>query len=411
MPMKLKFLSLGLLILLLGLPGGCAQDLSQPKLDGAIPLVRVLLLDDVEQVTLRATHPPTVVASSDGIKRRLNVSSGTPVRIVLAGQTWKIGNAEAGQGELTIIPAYDGTVSINNKAYRGQYRLVPQGKGRFDLVNDVDIDSYLKSVISKELYTHWDIETYRAQAIVARTYALYEARTSSVASHFDLFDDQRSQVYGGIQAETPKSQAAVDHTAGIVLAYGPRGHERIFKAYFSSTCGGISQSAADAFGDQWSEPLSDHVDQGLCSAAPRFNWGPITISRKELTRRIRLWGERRQNPVARVGTIARIDSEPNRWGRPVRFYLTDDRGIRYMLRSEELRHAVNTDAADDKTRLPSSFVKVIVDDQNVHFVEGHGHGHGVGMCQWAAQRRAEMGMPHEDIALSAYPGAILVRAY
>ena len=411
MPMRPSILIVGMLILLLGLPGGCAKDLSQPRLDGGAPLVRVRLLDNQEQVTLSVTHPPTVVASGDGVRRRLNLASTTPVRIVMAGQSWKIGNADAGSGELTITPAFDGTVSINGKAYRGQYRLVPRGSSRFDVVNDVDIDGYLKSVVPRELYAHWDVETYRAQAIVARTYALYEARTGSLAEHFDLFDDERSQVYGGMADETTNSQAAVEHTAGIVLAYGPRGHERIFKAYFSSTCGGISQSAADAFGDPWSEPLSDHVDQGLCSNAPRFNWGPITVSRAELSRRIRLWGERRQNPVARIATVARIDSEPNRWGRPVRFYLTDDRGVRFMLRSEEMRHAANTDVRDDKSRLPSSFVKVIADEQNIRFIEGHGHGHGVGMCQWGAQRRAEMGMSHEDIALSAYPGAVLVRAY
>jgi len=411
MPMIFRTCVLGLLLLLLAVPAGCSSDLSQPRLDGAVPLVRVRLLEGVDHVTLTATHPPVVMASSDQVQRRLNVSSGTRVRIALVNDTWKIGNVDAGQGELAIIPAYDGTVSINDKAYRGRYRLVPRGGGRFDVVNDVDIDGYLKSVVSKELYSHWDIETYRAQAIVARTYALYEARTASISDHFDLFDDQRSQVYGGIAAETRKSQTAVDDTAGIVLAYGPRGHERIFKAYFSSTCGGISQSAADAFGDRWIEPLTDQVDQGLCSSAPKFNWGPVVIPRDELTRRIRLWGERRQHPVVRMGKLVRIDSEPNRWGRPVRFYLTDDRGVRYMLRSEELRHAVNTDAPDDSTRLPSSFVKPLTDGEMIRFIEGHGHGHGVGMCQWAAERRARMGMRHEDIVLLAYPGAILVRAY
>src|SRR5690606_21522328 len=195
------------------------------------PLVRVRLLENVDHVMLSATHPPVVVASSDQVQRRLNVNSGTRIRIVLVDGTWKIGNVDAGQGELSIVPAYDGAVTINDKAYRGRYRLVPRGGGRFDLVNDVDIDGYLKSVVSKELYSHWDVETYRAQAIVARTYALYGARTASLSDHFDLFDDQRSQVYGGMAAETRKSQAAVDDTAGIVLAYGPKGHERIFKAY------------------------------------------------------------------------------------------------------------------------------------------------------------------------------------
>ena len=76
---------------------------------------------------------------------------------------------------------------------------------------------------------------------------------------------------------------------------------------------------------------------------------------------------------------------------------------------EEMRFATNTDAGERV--LPSSFFKIVNDPQNIQFVEGHGHGHGVGMCQWAAQRRAELGMRHEDIVIAAYPGSVLVRAY
>lgn len=408
--MGVKLASLILLLLLLVLPGGCTQNLTQPRLDGAVPLVRVRLIEGVDQITLSASHAPTVTASGDNVPRRLNIESGASVRIVLAGSDWRIGNVGAGRGVLTIVPAYDGTVSINGKPYRGQYRLVPVGPGRFDVVNDVDIDGYLKSVISKELYKDWDLEAYKAQAIVARTYALYESKTASESKHFDLYPDERSQVYGGLSAETSKSQTAVDATAGVVVAHGPPGQERIFKAYFSSACGGISQSAADAFGDRWSEPLSDQVDQGLCSASPRFNWGPIVVPKAELTRRVVKWGRERGNPVGRMGTITRMDAETNRWGRPVRYYLTDNKGVRYMLRSEEFRHAANTDAPE-KQRLPSSFFKIVNDPQNIRFVEGHGHGHGVGMCQWATQRRAELGMRHEDMVIASYPGSVLVRAY
>lgn len=406
----MRFASLALLLVLLLLPGGCSQNLTQPRLDGTVPIVRVRIIDGVEQVTLAASHAPTVTATSDNIPRRLNINPGSSVRIALRGRDWQIGNVGAGHGVLTIIPAYDGTVSINGKPYRGQYRLVPVGPGRFDVVNDVDIDGYLKSVVPKELYRDWDLEAYKAQAIVARTYALYEAKTASQGRHFDLFPDERSQVYGGLSAETSKSQSAVEATAGVVVAHGPLGHERIFKAYFSSSCGGISQSAADAFGDRWSEPLSDQVDQGLCSASPRFNWGPIVVPKAELTRRIVKWGTDRGNPIARMGALTRIDAEANRWGRPVRYYLTDNKNVRYMLRSEELRHAANTDAPSSQ-RLFSSFFKIVNDPANIRFVEGRGHGHGVGMCQWATQRRAELGMRHEDMVIASYPGSVLVRAY
>ena len=263
----------------------------------------------------------------------------------------------------------------------------------------------------------WDEETYKAQAIVARTYALYEVKAAGSRSHFDLNPDQRSQVYGGLGAETAKSRAAVTTTSGVVAAYGPAGRERIFKAYFSSCCGGVSQSAVDAFGDGYIEPLADQNNQSLCSAAPRFNWGPIAVRKDELTRRFRLWGQRRSEPgkppraEADMAMVYSISVQKyNRFGRPTRFMITDMRGTRFSWTGEEIRTAVNTDAPAGST-LYSSYFKIIPEPDQILFVDGHGHGHGVGMCQWCAQRRAEGGMRHEDIVLAAYPKAKLVRAY
>jgi stage II sporulation protein D len=410
-PMKLPILALGALLGLLFLPGGCTQTLTQPQLDGRTPMVRVRIVEAAPDATLTASHPPTVSVSSNNTLRRLNVAPGTPVRVALAGNSWRIGNADVGHGILTIDPAYDGTVAINGSAYRGRYRLVPTSDGRFDVVNDVDIDSYLKSVVSKELYARWHPETYRAQAIIARTYALYESKTTNEGKHFDLHADQRSQVYGGINAETDKSREAVEATAGVVVAAGRQGQERIFKAYFSSACGGVSQTATDAFGDRPNAVFREQSDQGLCSGSPKYNWGPVVLPKAEVTRRLKAWGKAKGNPVQSMKMLSRIDIEPNPLGRPVRFYLTDSSETRFMLRSEEMRHSMNFAAPNDATSLPSSFFKIVNDPANIHFVEGHGHGHGVGMCQWASQRRAEQGMRHEDIVLVAYPGSVLVRAY
>ena len=100
-----------------------------------------------------------------------------------------------------------------------------------------------------------------------------------------------------------KSRRAVEDTAGIVVAYGPPGEEKIFKTYFSACCGGITQSAADAFGEAYVVPLSDQDVQGLCRQAPRFNWGPIEISKAELTRRLRLYGQRRDRGVRSMAEL------------------------------------------------------------------------------------------------------------
>ncbi len=236
-----------------------------------------------------------------------------------------------------------------------------------------------------------------------------KARTAPQGRPFDLYDDQRSQVYGGIGAETDKSRRAVDETAGVVLVYGPPGNEKIFKAYFSSCCGGISQSAADAFGDPYIPPLSDQNNHSLCSASPKFNWGPVAISKTELTHRIRAWGVKRNRPEKGMAELSRIDIQAvNRWGRPTRFLITDAAGNRYSLSGEELRWAVNTNGTE-ATRLYSSFFKLINDPDVVRFVDCHGNGHGVGLCQWCAEARAEAGMRHEDIVLAAFQRAKLVR--
>jgi len=400
---------LGLLIF--ALPMGCSQTTGTRDV-GGIPVVRVRVLENIQQVTIAASTKPIIQFTSDKSTKQLNLEGGASTNIALAPTgAWRVGDLTLGGGEMHIVPQREGSVSVNGTSYRGNYRLVPIGGGAFDVVNDVDLEGYLKSVLPKELPALWDINTYKAQAIVARTYALFVTKTASQARHFDLHNDQRSQVYGGLGVETSKSREAVDTTRGIVVAFGAPGKEKIFKAYFSSCCGGITQSAADAFGDSYIPPLSDQDVQSLCNASTRFSWGPVVIRKDELTRRLRLFGARRDRPEKDLATIAQVDVlQTNRYGRPVRFVVTDVRGQRYSLSGEELRWAVNTDAAQGST-LYSSFVKTINDPDVVRFVDGHGWGHGVGMCQWCAQRRAELTMSPEDIVLTAFQRSVLRKAY
>jgi stage II sporulation protein D len=407
--------------------GGCSTDrpgvVTAPhappppsRADSAhpVPDVRVRLLTAQTQVALTAAAAPLAQVGSNPRPMRLEMPAGASINLTLAGGEWRLGTLRLGSGTLLMQQAGDGTLAINGQRYRGQYRFVPVGAEAFDVVNELDVEGYLKGVLPRELPRTWHPQTYQAQAVAARTYALYVVRAEvPAARHWDLHPDQRSQVYGGLGAETLVSREAVEATRGIVLAHGPAGQPRIFKTYFSSCCGGITQSASDAFGERYSEPLSDQNAHAMCSASPRFNWGPIVIDREELTDRFRAWGARRNRPEKDMALIARIDIQAtNRFGRPVRFVVTDARGARYSLNGEEIRWAINTDAPP-QTTVYSSFFKIVNDSgsDQIRFVDGHGWGHAVGMCQWCAQRRAELGMPHEDILRRAYPGAVLVRAY
>ncbi len=226
-------------------------------------------------------------------------------------------------------------------------------------------------------------------------------------------------MYGGINGETSKSRQAVAATSGVVLTYGP-GDGTIFKAYFSSCCGGVTQAASDAFpGEPYIPPLGEQSHGACCNGSKYFNWGPITIRKTELTRRIHLWSERRSRELGRaiselnIAGVYRIDLQGvNRYGRPNRVLVTDTRGVQYSWPAEQLRSAMNTDAPPGPT-LPSSYCKINGDpnSDSVTFYEGHGFGHGVGMCQWCAEARAAEGQNFAQILVDAYPQAKMVRAY
>ena len=413
-----------LLALLAALLNGCSTNLNRNTAASRPPLIRVRLLLGQEQLTIIASQPPVYRTESDPTPHLLALPRNSPVVITLTAGGWRIGATILGSGVLTIQPAVEGSVAIapmptaadkqpTARTYRGDFRLVPVPQSKFDVINQVDIEGYLAGVLPRELPRGWHEETYKAQAIVARTYALYE-KGYGTGRYWDVFSDERSQVYGGMIDETDKSRSAVNQTQGVVVAFGSEGQERIFKAYYSSCCGGISQDASEVFGESPNGPMPAQNNHAACNASPRFNWGPVVISKVELTRRIQAWGIAKKKAVKDIGPIKEVALQSlNLFGRPTRFSITDAKGFLYSLPAEEFRGACNWDS--DKTTPPaklfSSFVKVITDTDSIRFVEGHGLGHGVGLCQWCSENYADQGWHDVDIIMAAYPHAVLVKAY
>jgi stage II sporulation protein D len=401
----------GILMLAIGFPSGCSQDIKPTDFSGKTPVLRVLLLQSQSTCKITAIESPSIRLAGFASSRRVDIPPGTPINISYTSAGWQMGSASLGAGEMTLIPSYEGSVSIAGHAYRGRFRFVPHGAGLFDVVNDVDVEGYLKGVLPGEMFANFADEAYKAQAVVARTYAIYEKQMHSPGSEFDLYDDERSMMYNGLGAETTKSVLAVDQTRGVVVAYGSPGSERIFKAYFSSCCGGAGQSANEAFGDPVTPPLSATAAGSLCSGSPRFLWPTVTVTKSDLTSRIKHYAQIHNMPEKDIAAITSINiMSVNAVGRPVLFTITDAKNRRYAIVGEELRRAVNTDSTP-KTKLWSSYFQLDNQPNEIRFVNGHGFGHGVGMCQWCAEKRAELGTGFREIVLLSYPQSTLVTAY
>ena len=141
-------------------------------------------------------------------------------------------------------------VRVGDKYYRGEIHLTLNARGQINVVNAVPLEHYLRGVVPMELSPglYPAIEALKAQAVAARTYALTKLNQSR-DTDFDLRDDTRSQVYGGISAEQEMTNRAIEETRGVVAFYtGEDGTDSPIEALYTANCGGQTENNEVIFG-------------------------------------------------------------------------------------------------------------------------------------------------------------------
>lgn len=322
---------------------------------------------------------------------------------------------------MRVVSSTGSPVIFNGRTYPGAIVLVPinhpQGRatGKMDVVNHVLMESYLPGVIECELYSSWAPQTFRAAAIAARSYAVFESSLNRL-KHYDLESTVASQAYGG-QSRNPKALGAVEQTRGQLLAY----RNRIVPAFYSSACGGLSQDAKAAFtwlrGMPDIPPIRGRSHGAWCKDSDKYRWGPIIITKVALTQRFSQWGRIKGHPIKKLRAIRDIRVHTvNRVGRPTAFSVSDIAGMTYILGPEQFRFACNFRAPGlgnpgKGQTLYSSHVRIKTDTLAVTFYDGRGFGHGVGLCQFGAQGLAKKGYSAYSILHFYYPQSEIVQAY
>ena len=163
-------------------------------------------------------------------------------RLGLVGPRWRTFDPAA-QRLVFVAPAGQ-HLTAGGRPYRGVLEAFLSRGGEVVLVNELNLEDYLRGVVPEELGpAAWpEIEALKAQAVAARTYALGN-RGQYAEEGYDLCDTPRCQVYGGMGSEHPLSDRAVRETAGEFLAYG----DRPINALYTSTCGGHTEDASVVF--------------------------------------------------------------------------------------------------------------------------------------------------------------------
>ena len=210
----------------------------------------------------------------------------TGTRNVSPGVTYRVSSSGAGQvalyrgakrlatfsGPLQVVPAPGSVLSLGGVGqYRGLLEFRPTPFGGLNTVNVIPLEQYVAGVVARESPSSWPLEALKAQAVAARTYAI---TTSKAGAGFDQYADTRSQVYGGVAAETASTNAAVAGTRGQVVTYDGRP----VVTYFFSTSGGRTENVENSFLGSQPEPWLKSVKDPYDGVSPKHRWKPVRMT-------------------------------------------------------------------------------------------------------------------------------------
>ena len=369
------------------------------------PTIRVMVAQDVARVEIQSDAQVTVstlegqyltvptpvvlaitargvtVNSTSLVSERISIQSPTGQLTVLTVQVNGGGAKVAPNGGVSIAGAVG---ALTRWQVRGGLHVWQRGRGLL-VVNDVEIEDYVMGVVPGEVNAGWHSEVLKAQAVAARTYALYQ-RTLSAGREYDVVAGTQDQVYQGTKGVDERVARAVESTRGVVVSH----HGRPIYAAFSSTAAGPTEDALNV----WSKdlPYLRGVDCPFDANSPYYRWR-VSVPFDKLEHSLRQIG-------LPVGTIASLTPFGySRAGRVTRLRVLHSQG-ELILRGEDLRKVVGY------STLPSTRFDIETVAQDVIFT-GFGSGHGVGMCQWGAKQLAELGYPFQTILAYYYPGTEL----
>ncbi|MBF2017518.1 MAG: SpoIID/LytB domain-containing protein [Rivularia sp. T60_A2020_040] len=342
-------------------------------------IMRVAIERDVDKVKVGSS---TAAIVKDGSGRSLGKLPGReayyaqPVPGGVALDKWK-------SALFWIEPEGKGFVYIGDRWYRGRTLVIPTQKG-LTAVNWVDLEEYLYSVLGGEMDARWHPEALKAQAIAARSYALYRRERQQTNPLFDVGrTPDKWQIYKGVIAEDPKIYAAVDATAGQVLTH----NNQIIESVFHACSGGHTENVEDVWGNSlpYLRAVPD-FDLNTTSTSNRCKWQQ-SFSSTEISQKFPEIGSVQEMKLVELSPFNSVK----------KLQIIGEKGIK-ELKGEQVRTTL---------KLNSTRFTVNKQQDGTFVLNGLGWGHGLGMSQYGASYLANQGYNHLQILNHYYKNVAL----
>lgn len=246
----------------------------------------------------------------------------------------------------------------------------------------MNLEDYLVGVVAAEMPASFHEEALKAQAVAARSYALYKINNSN--KEYDLVTDVTNQSY--ITQEEMKNKwnndfdkyfekisKAVNDTKNEVMYYD----NEVIEAFYFSMSNGYTEEASLVFKE--TEPYLTSVESSWDNESLNGFTKEVIFTKDEFCKMLNLSCEN-----LTVNDIERSSS---------------NRVNKIIINNMEF---IGTDLRK-KLDLRSTDFNITISSDNV-VITTYGYGHGVGMSQYGANGMAKEGYNYKDILKHYYTG-------
>jgi len=370
-------------------------------------------------------------------------------------------------GPVRIIPVGNSKIMVVTNGqkyrYRGNIEIdIDKEYGKLNVINIIGIEEYLYGVLKKEISPRWPKETLKAQAIAARTFAIFNMN-KYIDKGYNICATTNSQAYGGVNHEDPLTNKAVDETRGVIMVY--KGEP--INAVYHSDSGGYTEDSENVWGSflPYLRSVESKFEEKV--SPPHHTWS-YSINEKELTEKLQKQGFK-INSVISIEPIKITET-----GRISELTFTADNSTVINMKTNDFRSLIgaglirstlfhievigkrtiiteNTEdkkEIEDKEEQKESIEEILEQKEDWTIKEllelmkknkeekekekeeeipkleivksnipltfifsGSGNGHGVGMSQWGAYGMALQGYGYQDILKYYYQGINIIKKY
>jgi stage II sporulation protein D len=401
-------------LLLCVFPVGCRREVHSGKaelLQREQPIkIKVLLVKSSESIEFKSETPVKLSSNKSSVAVNFPAFENS---IRIHTDDGNINFAGWGcPGDTIVIETEDSKSSVNGQIYRGRIEIHLSDNAKcIDVINSVGLESYLAGVIAEEMPSYWEYAALQAQTIAARSYALFSKKNHSANRKWDVRKNQASQVYGGVKAETPNVIRIINKSWGKTLFYKSQnsGKSEVLPAYYSSICGGHTESSKTTFNGKYIAPLRG-VKCPYCKKIVDedfFFWKEFVIDKETLSQKL----IENYPSLKRLKNITDIEirkkEKRNGFARILYVTVKGSNGEKGIISSENFRLTLDSSGMNFR----STIFEIAETSSSWIFKNGKGFGHGVGLCQYGAQQMAREGKNYKQILNHYYPGAKIKDVY